>query len=141
MSKTLLEEMERHERHRLRLRVRELGAISPVKSMLASFLVAPFAWVCLLFIPFVGLLLVLLAIAITLRYLFLIRSPKLTAMVTLGSVGSTVAASIFFTAFFERSDYVFYFMAGFSVAIVTAYIIAMASYLWLHYERAATEER
>jgi len=140
MSRPLLEEIEREERKRVKLKVRELGAVSPIKAIVGAFVVAPFAWTCLLFIPLLGLILVGMAMVITVRYMVMIGSPLLALLIISSSLLSTITAGALFSAFVQRSDLLFYFMAGFSVAIVTTYIVSISGSIWLHYERAASDE-
>lgn len=140
MSRSLLEEMEREERKRVKLKVRELGAVSPIKAVAGAFIVAPFAWSCLLFVPLLGLILVGLALLVTLRFMVMIGSPLLALLIIASGILSTITAGAVFSAYLQTSDFLFYFMAGFSIAIVITYIVSISSSIWLHYERAAGDE-
>jgi hypothetical protein len=133
----VLDQLERDIRKEAAARARLLAVRRPLHSFIFSFIVAPFAFAGILFVPLFGIVLVVTLLLLTARYLWLLRSMRVTAAVAAGAFASSAATSAFLIHSIERSDLLLYILAAFSVAILLLSLVLVAGALWSHHERGA----
>ncbi len=132
-----LDSIESSQRSRYKERARQDQLVHGLAASAVAFIVTPFFVTSFLFIPFLGQVLPLLALALSLLYFHARRSWKLTLCSTLGCGISFAALSIASQAFLTSAPLGAYVLMGLSVAVSISYIIGISGALWRFYERGA----
>ena len=133
----VLDSIESEHRKLIKEHAKTDRAINIPRAAAIVFIVAPFAAVNFLFIPFAGQVLVLAAILFSVAYCVVRRSFKLFAAGVLSAAVSLVLTSMIASKFGGNAGLAAYSLMALGAAVLIAYNVAVIGAFWRLYENAA----
>ncbi len=135
ISSSTLSDIESSSRRTARLLARKNYIPRVWRAFLTSLIGAPAVITVFLFVPFVGQLLAIMAVLISMFYLYETRSLKVLAGGVLGLVMAPVLLRLFSTFWNYTSISTIYLTLGLSMAVTISYLVVVGSALFSFYER------
>jgi len=132
-----LDAIESSHRREIKAAAKLNHATRPGRAFAILFIVAPFAAVNFMFIPFAGQVLVLAAVILSLCYCYTRRSLKLLIAGFLGAASSLVISVWIASKFGGQAGLAAYSLMALGAAVVIAYNITLIGAFWSLYEGAA----
>jgi hypothetical protein len=136
-----LDSLEQSHRSLIRRRARLLPPARWTIGILVGGAIAPFWAASVLFTPLLGLLLVLLSLAATLRYVAISGSWAALGGGGVGAISSLAMVTALLTSYLAKADAIVYFICALAVAADLVYLVGIAGLIWYRFERASEDRR
>jgi hypothetical protein len=134
---SILDTLEKELRRDIIESAREEKRTPLIRAFLCAVLISPFLLADFLFIPFLGQVLAIMAVALSLGYMWARRSWRLFVVSLAGAICSSLVVRSVSIHFVSQAAVGAYLVMGLCMAITLSYIVFITGVWWRFFEKAA----